>query len=87
MMKRMPAKRAPITSPLGMTTMRAKPQCAMTAIFDNRRMMGWRRMAGYTGAYRTGAAGRVQAQIREITQPTNVQPKKRLTRKIADVFG
>jgi hypothetical protein len=42
---------------------------------------------GYTGAYRTGAAGRVHAQTREITQPIKVQPKKRFTRKMASVFG
>jgi hypothetical protein len=43
--------------------------------------------AGYTGAHKTGAAGRVHAQTSAISQPTKVQPKKRLTRKIGKTFG
>jgi hypothetical protein len=44
-------------------------------------------IVGYTGAYKTGGAGRVHAQTRETTQPINVQPRKRLTMKIGSVFG
>jgi hypothetical protein len=44
-------------------------------------------MTGYPGAYGAGNEGRMHAQVREITQPMKVQPKKRLIRKIGNVFG
>jgi hypothetical protein len=84
MMKRMPAKRAPAYLAPRYDDDGGRMD---TAEFATAGCWGGAVTMGYTGAYRTGAAGRVQAQMREITQPTKVQPKKRLTRKIGNVFG
>ena len=84
MMYRMPAKRAPSYLAPRYRDNGGRIDAAEFAIAG---WLGGAVMMGYTGAYRTGAAGRVQAQMREITQPTNVQPKKRFTRKIARAFG
>jgi hypothetical protein len=84
MMKRIPAKRAP-----GYLAPRYGDDGGRidTAEFATAGCWDGAMTTGYTGAYSAGDAGRMHAQMREITQPMKVQPKKRLIRKIGNVFG
>lgn len=82
-MKRMPAKRAPVYLALRYGVGGRIDTAEFAAAGYCRGTIA----AGYTGAYQTADACRRHAQISATTQPMNVQPKNRLTRKIAAVFG